>query len=127
MSDSITPACARQRVYLLHFIEPYKHARHYLGSADDLSARLDQHRKGTGARLTQVVKEAGISWVVARTWVGGRILEKRLKAQHSGVRLCPICGGKITLEEVLAAQPAPSDRVPGRRVPMGNGRPVFFH
>jgi hypothetical protein len=48
-------------------------------------ARLDQHRKGTGARLTQVVREAGISWVVARTWRGGKRLERKLKALHSGV------------------------------------------
>jgi len=119
MSDSITPACARKRVYLLHFIEPYRHARHYLGVADDLSARLDEHRRGAGARLTAVVLEHGGSWVVARTWVGGRRLERKLKARHSGVRLCPICGGKITLEQVLAEQPMPSPRVLGRRQPMG--------
>ncbi len=118
MFDSIPPAMLRQRVYLLHFIEPYRHAKHYLGVADDLSARLAQHRAGTGARLTQVVREAGISWVVARTWRGGRRLEHKLKGYHSGVRLCPICQGKITIEEVLAAQPPPSGRVIGRRMPM---------
>src|SRR6266699_1157206 len=116
--DSIPPAMLRQRVYLLHFIEPYRHAKHYLGVADDLSARLAQHRAGTGARLTQVVREAGISWVVARTWRGGRTLEHRLKSWHSGVRLCPICKGEITSEEVLEAQPPPSGRVIGRRMPM---------
>jgi len=88
MVDSTTyniPAhLLRQRVYLLHFTEPYKHARHYLGVAEDLSVRLDEHRRGAGARLTQVVKEAGISWVVARTWQGGRRLEHKLKGWHSG-------------------------------------------
>jgi predicted GIY-YIG superfamily endonuclease len=107
------------RVYLIHFCTPYKHARHYLGVAEDVSARLDQHRRGTGARLMAVVQEAGISWVVARTWRGGRRLEHKLKGYHSGVKLCPICQGKITLEEVLAAQPLPSGgRVIGRRQPM---------
>jgi predicted GIY-YIG superfamily endonuclease len=118
MFDSIPAHLLRQRVYLLHFTQPYKHARHYLGCAEDVSARLAQHRAGTGARLTQVVREAGISWVVARTWRGGRRLEHKLKGYHSGVRLCPICQGKITIEEVLAAQPPPSGRVIGRRVPM---------
>jgi len=87
-------------------------------------ARLDQHRRGTGARLTQVVREAGIAFVVARTWRGGRCLERKLKAQHSGVRLCPICQGKITIEQVLEAQPPPSGRVVGRRVPMVDARPM---
>jgi predicted GIY-YIG superfamily endonuclease len=127
MNDSIPAHLLRQRVYLLHFTQPYKHARHYLGCAEDVGARLAQHRKGTGARLTQVVREAGISWVVARTWRGGRHLEHKLKGYHSGVKLCPICQGKITIEEVLEAQPPPSGRVSGRRVPMGDGRPVRFH
>jgi hypothetical protein len=35
-----------------------------------------------------------------------------------GVRLCPICQGKVTLEQVLADQPPPSGRVIGRRMPM---------
>src|SRR5260370_16120104 len=87
-------------------------------------ARLDQHRKGTGARLTQVVREAGISWVVARTWRGGRRLERKLKGYHTGGRLCPICQGKITIEEVLAAQLPPNERVVGGRGPMGDARPM---
>ena len=120
MNDSIPAAMLRQRVYLLHFLSPYKHARHYLGVAEDVSARLAEHRKGTGARLTQVVREAGITFVVARTWRGGRRLEHKLKGWHSGVRLCPICQGKITIEEVLEAQPMPSGRVLGRRVPMND-------
>ena len=113
-------------MYLLHFITPYKHARHYLGCADDVSARLAQHRHGTGARLTQVVLEHGGSWAIARTWRGGRTLERKLKAWHSGVKLCPICRGEITLEEVLVAQPPPTPRTLGRRMPMGPDRPVYF-
>ncbi|HUV88168.1 MAG TPA: endonuclease [Anaerolineae bacterium] len=78
-------------VYLLHFQEPYKHARHYLGFCKDLTARLEQHRNGTGARLLSVVQAAGISWIVARTWDGGRDLERRLKARKNSPKLCPIC------------------------------------
>jgi predicted GIY-YIG superfamily endonuclease len=83
-------------VYLIHFVEPYKHARHYTGSAQDLFHRLDQHRNGTGARLMQVVRAAGIEWVVARTWPGGRRLEYKLKSQHNAPKnLCPICRGEL--------------------------------
>ena len=78
-------------VYLLHFAHPYRHARHYLGYAQNLERRLACHRAGTGARLLVVISEAGIDWRLARTWPGSRTLERRLKGWHSGVRLCPIC------------------------------------
>ena len=127
MSDSTIPAyLLRRRCYLLHFLTPYKHAKHYLGCADDLSHRLSEHRRGAGARLTQVVLENGGSWVVAKTWRGGYTLEARLKRYHSGVKLCPICKGEITLAEVLRQQPPPTPRTPGRRMPMGPDRPVIF-
>lgn len=78
-------------VYLLHFERAYKHARHYLGYTHDLDERLACHRAGTGARLMQVVTDASIDWQVARTWDGGRDMERKLKKWHSGVNLCPIC------------------------------------
>lgn len=78
-------------VYLIHFDRPYKHARHYLGSAKDLNARLAEHRAGHGARLIQVIQEAGIGWRVARTWEGGRLLECCLKARKNSPHLCPLC------------------------------------
>lgn len=81
-------------VYLIHFSEPYKHAKHYLGSTDDLPGRLTAHRKGYGSRLMEVVTEAGIEWQVVRTWKGGRELERRLKRRHGSPRLCPICRGR---------------------------------
>lgn len=82
-------------VYLLHFDRPYRHARHYLGYADDLHARLVQHRKGAGARLIQVIVQAGIDWRLARTWEGGdRTLERRLKKQKNSPRLCPNCSDR---------------------------------
>jgi predicted GIY-YIG superfamily endonuclease len=81
-------------VYLLHFNQPYKHARHYLGSADDLDARLERHRAGNGARLIEVITQAGIGFTLARTWEGGRKEERKLKDQHNSPRLCPICNPK---------------------------------
>ena len=86
-------------VYLLHFdrpIAPGRHTcQHYIGKADDLEHRIAEHRAGNGARLTQVAHERGITFVVARTWNGGYALEKRLKNQHNGPRLCPICNPKV--------------------------------
>ncbi len=78
-------------VYLLHFAQPYKHARHYLGSAVNLAARLAEHRSGHGGRLLQVVQEAGIEWEVVRTWQGTRATEAKFKRARHNVRLCPKC------------------------------------
>lgn len=85
-------------VYLIHFSEPIGdlsnprgQARHYLGWTSDLTARLEAHRSGNGARLMEVVAERGIGWTLARTWHGDRGLERRLKDRHNGPKLCPIC------------------------------------
>jgi hypothetical protein len=93
------------KVYLLCFRDQegnkayYQHAGHYLGFAgrdeDDLialEARLEEHRAGRGARLTQVAVAAGLTFKVTRTWKGTRGTERLLKETwHSGVRLCPDC------------------------------------
>ncbi|MGP4105307.1 hypothetical protein [Nonomuraea sp. KM90] len=80
-------------VYLLHFDQPYKHARHYIGwTPGDLNRRLRQHRNGTGARLLQVITAAGIGFALARTWNGGRNLERSLKRRGGASRACPLCG-----------------------------------
>lgn len=57
-------------IYLVHFSRPYKHARHYLGFAEDLDARMTAHRAGNGARLIQVLAAEGIEFVLARAWEG---------------------------------------------------------
>jgi predicted GIY-YIG superfamily endonuclease len=78
-------------VYLIHLDEPYKHARHYTGWTTNLDARLEAHREGRGARLMEVVKAAGITWRLARTWPGGRERERAIKDRHEAPRLCPQC------------------------------------
>ena len=79
-------------IYLLHFERRYGHAGHYLGWAKHLDKRLAHHGKASGARLMQVVREAGIDWQLARTWKGGRDRERRLKNQGGKSRMCPLCG-----------------------------------
>ena len=103
-------------VYLLHFDRPYGPgggangrgtARHYTGVTDDLAARLAEHAAGRGARLTAVVRAAGIGWQLARTWPGGRARERQLKRQGGASRHCPLCG--------VRPRTAPAVTVPVRR------------
>ncbi len=90
-------------VYLLHFDRPIGNpenprgqARHYIGYALDLEARLEAHRQGNGSALMAAVARAGVGWTVARVWPNGdRELERRLKRMKAAPRLlCPICRGE---------------------------------
>jgi predicted GIY-YIG superfamily endonuclease len=80
-------------IYLLHFTTPVAHARHYLGSAADVLARLEVHRSGQGARLTQVAVLRGARLELVRTWRGGRVKERAMKQayHHAFTQLCPLC------------------------------------
>ncbi|MBN1886948.1 MAG: hypothetical protein JW850_03125 [Thermoflexales bacterium] len=82
-------------VYLLHFERKYKHAQHYLGWTVDLDHRLAAHRSGNGARLVEVITGEGIGFALARTWRGGRDLERRLKQRKNSPRLCPLCQEQV--------------------------------
>lgn len=84
-------------VYLIHFNEAFKHARHYVGSTDDLASRLSLHQSGQGARLLQVVSAAGIGFECVRTWNGGRKLERKIKRRKEAPKLCPVCAGAMAL------------------------------
>lgn len=92
-------------VYLLHFdrpICPWRPAQHYLGWTTDLESRVLAHRQGEGARLTEVALGRGIRFSVVRTWEGGREIERKLKRQKNGRRLCPICQEKLYHERVIS-------------------------
>ena len=80
-------------VYLIHFDRPYKHAQHYIGFTDNLEQREhDHHFTCDGARLLQVVREAGIAFKVVRTWPDGdRNYERKLKNRKNASQLCPVC------------------------------------
>jgi len=88
----------KETVYLLHFVTPLKHAKHYLGFSENLDKRLTDHLCGQGARLMEVCFERGIEWKVARTWSGDRKLERRLKNRKEAPALCPLCSGKKALK-----------------------------
>ena len=79
-------------VYLFHFDERYEHAGHYTGWAEDLDRRQAQHQAGGGARLIEVITQAGITFRLARVWPGvTRARERQLKRQGGASRRCPIC------------------------------------
>jgi predicted GIY-YIG superfamily endonuclease len=79
-------------VYLFHFDQRYEHAGHYTGWAEDLDHRVAEHQAGRGARLIEVITQAGISFRLARTWPGvTRARERQLKRQGGASRHCPIC------------------------------------
>jgi predicted GIY-YIG superfamily endonuclease len=88
-------------VYLLHFSSPLSHARHYTGWTNDLEARLTAHANGRGARIMQVVTQAGITFQLARTWQGTRKFERTIKNRKNAPRYCPICknGGSDDTEK----------------------------
>src|SRR5262245_52091664 len=88
-------------VYALHLATRLHHADHYLGFATDLAQRMAQHRAGNGARLMEVVKQAGIDWKLVRVWQGDRGMERRLKRRKNTPRqLCPVCRGEIAYDKV---------------------------
>jgi len=69
-------------VYLIHLDQRYKHAGHSQHWTRDLTARIAEHLRGQGARLMEVIKDAGITWQVSRTWEGDRNLERAIKNRH---------------------------------------------
>lgn len=80
-------------VYLLHLDRPYRHAKHYVGwtEGDNLIDRLTVHIRGQGSPLLRAAAKAGISFRVARLWVGfTRLKERRLKRRGKS-RICPLC------------------------------------
>jgi hypothetical protein len=101
--------------YTLHFWPPFgdpavQASGHYSGWALEcrLAARLTDHHLGRGARLTQLQREAGGSWVLADIEHGvTKDREHQLK-YRSASRRCSVCkagrdleSGKIDAAEAL--------------------------
>lgn len=116
-------------VYLIHLYQPVPRgtskngtplvAGHYLGSAQDLIERLDDHvnttwerldepeileggrrirtgkTHGKGATFMGFVNSQGIQWKLAREWIVPdgmeRIAESKIKAMKCAPKLCPDC------------------------------------
>ena|SRR5579883_1846434 len=98
------------RVYLLHFDQPFglgkQFCRHYLGTAYDVYARVKKHSSGkSDSKFMRHVIAAGVKIVLARTWPGGRDLERRLKENGHFARLCPICQAQKYAERMARKHP----------------------
>ena len=78
-------------VYLIHFDEPYFHARHYVGWTSDIEERMERHRTGRGSPLLKAVTDAGIKWYVVRVWRGTRALERIIKNRKKSRVFCYKC------------------------------------
>jgi predicted GIY-YIG superfamily endonuclease len=101
--------------YLLHFDQRYEHAGHYTGWATDLGRRLPEHQGGRGARLLEVVTQAGIGFRLARTWPQvTRARERQLKRQGGASRYCPICQDQRKARGI-PRRPSPSRTGPAAR------------
>lgn len=122
-------------VYLVHLESKMGRTQHYRGWAQDVPARLEQHRASTwvecepyqtekygiahgrkhgqGATYLAVANSRGIAWTLARVWIGDRDLENTLKARKDGAALCPICSGQAAYrraaQDEAASIPAASD------------------
>jgi predicted GIY-YIG superfamily endonuclease len=115
-------------LYLLHLTPPYKHAKHYLGWAEDIDARVAEHRAGSsGVRLVEAAVRAGCQLELVRTWPDAtRDDERAKKATRTGKgfrprgsnstgsrgRLCPLCKSRRKMA-VLTSPEEPQTTVCG--------------
>jgi len=81
-------------VYLLHFSKKHYHAQHYIGSSNNIGARLKRHINGHGSKLVKAVVKVGITVSVVRTWEGGKEFERILHDRKNSPKYCPICNTK---------------------------------
>jgi predicted GIY-YIG superfamily endonuclease len=117
-------------VYLLHFDQRYQHAGHYTGWAEHLDQRLAQHQRGAGARLVEVITQAGIGFRVARLWpAASKAQERSLKNSGGASRYCPICKDERKARGQLLRPPRRgdhqhdrSDQPPASHHARGRGR-----
>jgi hypothetical protein len=84
--------------------------------AEHLDQRLAQHQRGTGARLVEVITQAGIGLRVARLWPGAsKAQERSLKNSGGASRYCPICKDERNARGGLRRPPrGRGDRHPDR-------------
>lgn len=84
-------------VYLFHFHRrlgnlrnPRAQAQHYVGFAEDLEARLAEHRAGRGAKIVAAAVERGIDFTIF-SWPACLAVEKQIKRRKETRVFCPIC------------------------------------
>lgn len=81
-------------VYLLHFEQPVRGKRHYVGitTAERLGARMIEHTTGRGAKLTSSACRLGVGWRLAHVWRTAQpALEATLERLKEQPQTCPVC------------------------------------
>lgn len=81
-------------VYLLHFSEPYKHARHFIGAAPSLTHVLDviyEPAKFSRSPLLIAAHAAGVRFQIANLIEGDARWRARLRARKDAPAICSIC------------------------------------
>ena len=81
-------SCAKARPAISPAAPNCRKVQHW---TDDLLHRLDRHAKGTGARLVEVIIQAGIGFTLVRVCEGTRSTERAIKNAGGAVRYCPAC------------------------------------
>ena len=85
-------------LYIIHFSKPFKHARHYIGIAQDAEKRFERHLSGRGAVLIReaIKADIGIKFTkyIISTHDGystAKAEEKRIKSHNNHKKRCPEC------------------------------------
>jgi predicted GIY-YIG superfamily endonuclease len=96
-------------VYIAHFGQrignPEKskgQAQHYVGYAEPwrFERRVREHLRGQGAKITRFVVAQGIPITFFPIKRGAtKEDERRIKRAGHAPKLCPICSGRVTIEE----------------------------
>lgn len=96
--------------YLLHFSKRLAHAGHYLGWAEDIGRRVQEHEFGKcKVRIILAALKVGINFHLVRVWTGADVTAKterklkgsRQKRTGSLARLCPVCRAEKAYQKSL--------------------------
>jgi len=76
-------------IYILEFQPPFHHAKFYVGYCETnrLEARLEQHKKGSGAKICRAAVLAGVHLHLVTTFPGNRQTERMIKRMKCTPRI----------------------------------------
>jgi predicted GIY-YIG superfamily endonuclease len=70
-------------IYLIHFSLRTKAGhQHYLGWSANVEKRFARHRAGHGAEETRKAVAEGLKLILAQTWTGTLLQERRIKEER---------------------------------------------
>lgn len=79
-------------LYIVHLSRKIAdHAQHYMGSTENLQARLKDHMAGRGSAMLAWARAEGISFALTYAAAGSRNDERYIKDNRKLAELCSIC------------------------------------